>query len=40
MDDVFAFAKEFQEAMDLQHQEGNFNEARDSWTYSVWVEQE
>ncbi|KAE9380535.1 hypothetical protein N431DRAFT_498374 [Stipitochalara longipes BDJ] len=40
MDEVFAFAKEFQEAMDLQHQEGNFNEARDSWTYSVWVEQE
>ncbi|PMD35533.1 hypothetical protein L207DRAFT_117530 [Hyaloscypha variabilis F] len=40
MDEVFAFAKEFQEAMDLQHQEGNFTEARDSWTYSVWVEQE
>jgi hypothetical protein len=40
MDEVFAFAKEFQEAMDLQHQEGNFNQPRDSWTYSVWVEQE
>jgi len=40
MDEVFAFAKEFQEAMDLEHEQGNFNEPCDEWTYSVWVEQQ
>jgi hypothetical protein len=38
MDEVFALARDFQEAMDFQHELGNFNEARDEWTYSVWVE--
>lgn len=39
MDEVFAFAKEFQEAMDKEHEDGNFEEPGDQWTHSVWVKE-
>ncbi|KUJ23076.1 uncharacterized protein LY89DRAFT_679892 [Mollisia scopiformis] len=36
MDEIFAMAKDFQEAMDAEHEKGNINEECDKWTYSVW----
>jgi hypothetical protein len=38
MEDVFDLAKDFQEAMDRQHEIGRFNGPHDEWTYGVFVE--
>jgi len=38
MDEIFAYAKEFQEAMDFAHGEGRYNGKEDEWTYDIWVE--
>jgi hypothetical protein len=39
MDEIFMFAKDFQEAMDHAHENGELNWPCDEWTYDVWVEQ-
>lgn len=38
LDEVFICAKEFQEAMDFEHENGRLNEPGDEWSYSAWVE--
>ncbi len=38
MDEVFACAKDLQEAMDQEHEKGNFNSPCDEWTYDIWVD--
>lgn len=38
MDEVFAAAKELQEAHDRAHAGGELNGPDDGWTYDVWVE--
>jgi hypothetical protein len=38
MDEIFAHAKELQEAMDYAHGEGLLNGKDDEWTYDIWVE--
>lgn len=38
MDSIFQLAKELQELMDEIHQNGEWNEPCDEWTYDIWVE--
>lgn len=40
MDDVFECARDLQQAMDVEHENGNMNEPCDEWTYNIWVERE
>ncbi|RDL37178.1 uncharacterized protein BP5553_04611 [Venustampulla echinocandica] len=40
MDEVFAYAKNLQEAMDVAHEKGLMNSEEDEWTYDVWVERD
>jgi hypothetical protein len=38
MDDVFDCARDLQQAMDVEHENGNMNQPCDEWTYGIWVE--
>jgi hypothetical protein len=41
MDDIFDYAKEFQQAMDIQHERGLLNDPEtEGWTWEIWVERE
>jgi len=38
MDEIFAYAKDLQEAMDYAHEKGKMNMQGDEWTYDIWVD--
>jgi len=38
MEEIFRFAKEFQQDMDDYHEKGELNEECDAWTYEIWEE--
>lgn len=40
MDDVFECARDLQQAMDVEHENGNMNQPCDEWTYDIWTERE
>jgi hypothetical protein len=35
VEDIFAYAKEVQEAFDYSHENGELNEEGDEWTYDI-----
>ena len=38
MEEVFAYAKDLQESMDVAHEKGLMNEPCDAWTYNIWLD--
>jgi len=40
LEEIFAFARDLQDAMDRKHEQGQFNGPQDEWTYTIWVEQQ
>lgn len=40
MDEIFALAKDAQEAFDYAHENGKLSDEGDEWTYEVWVDQQ
>lgn len=40
IEEIFELAKDLQDAMDVEHENGRMNEPEHDWTYDVWVEQQ
>jgi len=38
MEEIFSYAKDFQEAMDHEHEKGQLDGIDDEWTFTVWLE--
>lgn len=38
MDEIFAYAKDLQEAMDHAHEKGKMTRQGDEWTYDIWID--